>query len=574
MHARKIRFAILALVALALPLGACGTISRAMLGGNEIVTAPPSPEAEAYGDYLSARAAASAHDLRDAARFYRGALKGAPGDADLLGRAFLYTASAGEMQEAARLARRVVATSPDDRAARLALAVDALSHGDYAGARDQVGKSAGGRFTELTLTLIDAWAAEGEGKTDAALAELKKLPDEGGTQALADFHTALMLDLAGRAAAADAAYRAAIEASGPSPREVEAYGRFLERAGRTAEASLLYTKLAQVGGVAPIVAAGHKRIAAHEAPKRLIGDPQAGAAEALFGIAASLTDEPDADVAVFYLRLALYLEPNFDLARIVLADRFEALEKYADAVEMYDSVTKDSPYKTAAAIQAAVDESRLNETAKALAALKAITAANPTNVSAWTALGDTYRSEEHFAEAADAYDHAVKALGKAEASDWPLFYARAVSYERAKNWPAAERDLQYALQLSPDQAQVLNYLGYSWVDRGENLPAALAMLEKARALSPYDGYIVDSVGWAYYRLGRYKDAAGTLAQAVALVPGDATINDHYGDALWRVGKKLDARFQWNHALAFEPEPVEKAQIEEKLEYGLRNTKSP
>lgn len=574
MHARKNRLALFALLALTLPLGACGTVSRVMLGGSEVVSQPPSPQAEAYGDYLSARLAASAHDLKDAARFYRGALKGNPKDADLLGRAFLYTASAGEMEEAGGLARRLVALNPDDRAARLALAVEALAQSDYAGTRSQIAKSAGGRFTELTLTLLDAWAAQGEGETDTALAELKKLPAEGGTQSLADFHSALVLDLAGRNDAADAAYRAALEASGPSPREVDAYGRFLERTGKIAEAKAFYTRLAAHGSVAPVVAAGLKRIAAHETPARLIPDPQAGAAEALFGIAASLTDQASADIAVFYLRMGLHLEPDFDLARIVLADRFEALEKYQDAVETYDSVAATSPYKTAAEIQAAVDETRLKQTAKALTALKAITAADPGNISAWTALGDAYRSESHFAEAAAAYDHAVKAVEKVEKSDWPLFYARAVSYERANNWPAAERDLQQALKLSPEQPQVLNYLGYSWVDRGENLPAALAMLEKARALSPYDGYIVDSVGWAYYRLGRYQDAAETLQQAVSLVPGDSTINEHYGDALWRVGKKLDARFQWDHALAFGPEPDQKAKLEEKLKYGLSGAKGP
>ncbi len=575
MRARKSRFALFALVALALPLGACGTVSRMMLGGSEVVTVPPSPDAKAYGAYLSARLAANRHDIADAARFYRGALKVDPKDTDLLNRAFLYTASAGDMDEAAKLAHRVVAVSPDDRAARLALAVEALANSDYSGAHEQIAKSAGGPFAALTLTLLDAWAAEGEGKTDAALAELKKLPEEGGTQSIAEFHAALMLDLAGRNAAADAAYRAAIEAAGPSPREVDAYGRFLERTGKTAEATMFYTKLAVVGSVAPITAAGLKRIAAHEKPGRLVANPQAGAAEALFGIAASLTDEPDADVAVFYLRLfylrlALQLEPHLDLARIVLADRFEAIGNYADAVKAFDSVDPSSPYKTTAAIQAAIDETHLDQTAKALATLKGITAADPKNVLAWTALGDVYRSEKHYLEAADAYDQAVKATPVVDKSDWPLFYARAVSYESAKNWPAAERDLQQALKLSPDQPEVLNFLGYSWVDRGENLPAALAMLQKARSLSPEDGYIVDSVGWAYYRLGRYKDAAETLQQAVTLVPGDATINDHYGDALWRVGRRLEARFQWNHALVFGPEPNEKAQLEKKLKYGLTN----
>jgi Flp pilus assembly protein TadD len=137
-----------------------------------------------------------------------------------------------------------------------------------------------------------------------------------------------------------------------------------------------------------------------------------------------------------------------------------------------------------------------------------------------------------------------------------------------KNWEKAEADIKLALRLSPEQPELLNFLGYSWVDRNENIPEALTMLEKARQLRPYDGYIVDSVGWAYYRLGRYDDATRTLEAAVLLVPGDPTVNNHLGDALWKTGRKLEARYQWNHALTFNAEGSEKAEIEQKLKTGL------
>lgn len=569
MRACRYRFVFLAAMLFALSLGACAN-APASANSTPIVDLPESPEAGAYGDYLAARQAASTHDLGEAAKFYRAALDQDPDNGDLLGDAFLYTAASGDVNEAAKLAARVVAKSPDDRAARLTLTVDSLAQRDYAGARAEIAKSARGPFTSLTLTLMNAWAAQGMGDVDSALKALKELPSEGGTEALEHFHTALMLDLAGRNDEADAAYRAALTASGPSPREVEAYGRFLERSGKTGEARAFYAKFQGRESLAPIATAGEARIAAGKTPDRLIRNTQEGAAEALFGIAASLTDTASADIAILYLRLGLHLSPDLDLAKIVLADRFEALEKYDDAIAVYDSVNEDSPYKTAAAIQASADETRIKQTDKAIATLKAITAADASNVTAWTVLGDAYRSVERYTDAAAAYDHAVTAAGEAKKNDWPLFYARAISEEREKNWPAAERDLQHALKLSPDEPQVLNYLGYSWVDRGRNLPEALAMLEKARALSPFDGYIVDSVGWAYYRLGRYKDAAETLEQAVQLVPGDPTINDHLGDAYWKVGKKLDAHFQWSHALAFGPGPGDKKKIEDKLNSGLAN----
>jgi len=572
----KRRVVLSAAMALALPLGACGTLSplSQTVNGTPVVEMPSSSAAEAYGHYLSAHLAASEHNLHDAAKYYRAALDHDPENPDLLSRAFLYTAASGDVGDAAKLAAKITAKTSDDRAARLTLTVESIQQGDFDNARMQIAQSARGPFTSLTLTLLDAWAAEGAGKLDVALKDLKEIPEQGGTEALGHFHSALMLDIAGRNDEANREYQSALLASGPSPREVDAYGRFLERTGKTEEAKALYAKIADRESLAPIVAASEARMAAGKKPDRLIESPQQGAAEALFGIAASLTDATSADIAILYLRLGLYLAPDLDLAKIVLADRFEALEKYEDAIAVYRSVDEASPYKVAASIQAAVDETRLKQSDQAIAELAAITASDPGNVTAWTALGDAYRSVERYGEAATAYDRAVKAIGSVTKNDWPLFYARAVSEERSKNWAAAEKDLKHALTLSPDQPQVLNYLGYSWVDRGENLPEALALLEKARALSPFDGYIVDSVGWAYYRLGRYREAAEALEQAVRLVPGESTINDHLGDAYWKTGRKLEARFQWDHALAFGPDPDEKVKIERKLEYGLEPDQKP
>jgi tetratricopeptide (TPR) repeat protein len=556
---------------LAVSLSAC-----ADMGGISMTSSSASgtnAEAASYGDYMSARLAATQHDLGDASKLYRESLSDDPSDPEILNHAFLYTAANGDVAEAARLATRVIATEADNRAARLTLAVAAFKQSDYAGARMQIAQSGKGPFTELTLSLLDAWAAAGQGDTKAALADIKLVPTQGGTDILAAYHRALILDLAGQNEDADAAYREAL-AGGPSPRTVDAYGRFLERTGRTPDARALYTKLASETAVAPIVAAGLARLDAGTKPDRLIPTAADGAAEALFGIAASLTDETSADIAILYLRLSLYLQPHLDLAKIVLADRFEALDKYDDAIAIYRNVDSDSPYKEAASVQIAIDNAHLNRNDEAIAELKTIAAAEPREISTWTALGDAYRSAEKWPEAEDAYDHAVKLLDPVTEKDWPLFYARAVAEERSHHWDMAEADLQRALKLSPDQAQVLNYLGYSWVDQGRNLPQALAMLEKARSLSPFDGYIVDSVGWAYYRLGRYADAAKTLENAVLLVPGDSTINAHLGDAYWKVGRKLDAHFQWSHALAFGPEADDKPKLEEKLKHGLDAAGTP
>jgi tetratricopeptide (TPR) repeat protein len=523
---------------------------------------------QAFSTYLSARFASGEHDLPQAAEYYGKALASDPGDSSLLALSFYYSTTLGDFEAAGKYAQQIVATTPDDRGARQTLAIIAFKHKDYAEVRKQLSLSAKGPFTVLTVSLFDAWAAAATRDSAAMQKDLQALADQKGAESMAAFHTALLQDYLGNAAAAEAAYKKALGSNAPTPRVLEAYGRFLERAGRGADAAALYQAHQGESGLASVVQPGLARIAKNEKPDALVRTPADGAAEALFGIAASLTDAQSADVSILYLRMALYLRPDLALAQVLLADRFESLRKFEAAIGIYHGIEPGSPYFRMAQIQAALDEQRLGKNDDAISGLKKLVASQPDDAESWVALGDTYRAAEKFADAVDAYDHAEKIIAHPTRRDWPMFYARAMSKEKLKQLDASEADIQLALKLSPEQPELLNYLGYSWVDRGRNIPQALTMLEKARSLRPYDGYIVDSVGWAYYQLGRYDDAARTLEAAVLLVPGDPTINDHLGDALWKAGRHIDARFQWNHALTFSDDETDKTAIEHKLKNGL------
>ena len=544
-----------------------GVVVASVSSGADL-TSDADASADAYGDYLSARFAADHHDLAEAAEYFRASLDRDPRDPQLLTFAFFYSASAGQVDQAAALAERLAVVSPTDRAARLTLAVAALKHRDYKAARAQIAKSAKGPFTLFTVALIDAWAAAGAGDGAAAEADLKSMHTQSGADALTYFNEAMLAEFFGQKDKADEFYNLEKKSGGPSPRVIDAYGRFLERNGRAKDAQTLYTLVGDDSSFAPVASAGLARIALGQTPEPLMARAEDGAAEALFGIAASLGDAASRDVSILYLRLALFLQPNLDLAKLLLADRFEALTKYDNAIEVCRSVARDSPYYRIAAVEIAIDEARSSKVDEAIADLKALAAIYPADVETWTALGDTYRQAEKYGDATKAYDRAIQAAGAPTKRNWPLYYARAITEQQTNNWNAAEADLELALKLSPNEPQVLNYLGYSWVDQRRNISQAVTMLEKASTLAPDDGYIVDSVGWAYYRLGRYGDATKTLEKAIKMVPGDPTINDHLGDAYWKVGRKLDARFQWNHALAFGAEDKEKTKIEKKLQAGL------
>jgi tetratricopeptide (TPR) repeat protein len=183
-------------------------------------------------------------------------------------------------------------------------------------------------------------------------------------------------------------------------------------------------------------------------------------------------------------------------------------------------------------------------------------------------LGNILRSRKQFAEAIPYYDKAIALIGKPERRHWSYFYARGTSYERLKNWPAAEADLQKALALYPDQPLILNYLGYSWIDQGRNMKEGMTYIEKAVSLKPDDGYIVDSLGWAHYKQGNFKESVRYLERAVELRPDDAVLNEHLGDALWRVGRDREARYQWDQSLSLKPEPEDAEKLKKKIEQGL------
>lgn len=550
----------------ALALAGCASAP----GGEPLNTFVPSTandEGGAFSTYLSARFAASDHDLRSAALYYGETLKKDPTNSSLLELSFFYAATAGDFAAAGGFAERLVAVRPDDRSARLALAVIALKKRDYAAARTHMAQSAKGPFTTLTLSLFDAWAAAAVKDQAAVERNLKTLAAEKGAENIAAFHAALLAEYAGNIDAAETAYKVALKA-GATPRVLEAYGRMLERAGRGTEAAALYRQQENQGGFLPVVQPGLQRIAGKVRPDPLVVAPADGVAEALFGLAASLNDANSADISVLYLRMALYLRPNFALGNILLGDRFDQLRKFDQAIEAYRGVDPASPYRRMAVMAMALDQTRLDQHEAAIVELRRLTAVDPGDVEAWISIGDAYRAMDKEPEALVAFDRAVTALGTPRARDWRVFFARANVKEKLKNWQAAEADIQLALKLSPNEPQLLNYLGYSWVERGERIPEALAMLERATKLRPYDGYIMDSVGWAYFKLGRYEDAVRMLNQAVLLVPGDPTINDHLGDALWKSGKTMSARYQWNHALTFGADTQAKAVIEQKLKTGL------
>lgn len=560
------KFLLLAAGLTAVSLAGCTT---AMVAGVTPASAPPQqPSNSLAGTYLAANFAAAEGDLKAATGFYADTLKDAPENADLLERTFQFAAEGGEVDRALTLANRVLAVDSDSVPAHLVLQAGALAKKDYATVIKDASAPSNGLFVTLTNRIVESWARAGARDVDGALSSLNTLSDQHGIDGLRLMHKALILDYAGRDTEAEDAYNQAIAVMGTGPRGTEAYGRFLLRHGRVNDAKALFERAGRENRGNPFAEWALRDLVNQKDVAPLISSPSEGVAEGLFGIAASLNDQRSTDLAILYLNLALYLRPNFDLARVLLASRYEAMEKFDTANVVYAGIQPGSPYYAMTEVQVSINDGRQGKPQDGIVKLKALSVSQPQESDVWTALGDLFRSADEYKEAAAAYDKAIAGIPAGDRRLTGLYYARGISFEHANRWDDAERDFQSALKINPDRADVLNYLGFSWVEKGQHLDQAVQMLEKARALRPMDGFIADSVGWAYFRLGRYQDAVRALEEAVQLVPGAADVNDHLGDAYWRAGRRIDARYEWQHALAMKPDAKEKPQLERKLQFGL------
>ena len=537
------------------------------------VSAPAPAFAEsATGSYLAARHASNINDYDFAATYFTRALARDSGNTDLMEQAVLYKVAAGRVREAVPIARQLVDKDSDHRIAQLVLVADHLRKKEYEKAASRLESFGTDSFNVITAQLLKGWTEQGRGDDKAAQEAFAELSGENLFGYFGRYHAALAKSIDGDADEADAAFQAAIGDERPSVRMAEAYGRFLEREGRSDEAAEIYGEAMASAPSDPVLASSLDRATSSGAakPSLLVSNAQQGVAEAMFGLAGAFAREDGGvRLSLVYVQLALALNPDMEVARVLLGNVMEAQQRWEQAAETYGDVSKESPYYRTAQIGRADALGRIDKIDEALETLDGLEKQHPDEVSLPIAKGDLLRRVERYEEAAVAYNRAIELTPNPEPRHWSLFYARGVCLERIGDWDAAEADLKKALEFRPNQAHVLNYLGYSWIEQGRNLEEARGMIERAVAMRPDDGYIADSLGWVQYRLGDFEDAVKTMERAVELNPTDPVINDHYGDTLWAVGRRLEAKFQWKRALSFKPEEEDlKERILAKLADGL------
>jgi tetratricopeptide (TPR) repeat protein len=522
------------------------------------------------GDYLSGRFAGKLKDMDVAAGYYNRALNEDPDNPVLIERAFVLDLSAGNISNAEEFAVRVLGFNSQHRMARLTLGLRDARNGRFKDAREHFKKSAYTPVGELTSALLTAWSFAAERQLPEALKALDKLDSSDSFANFKSFHGALISDFLDQPLRAEPLFRQAHEQAGSSLRVVQAYGNFLERQGKAQEARKVYQQFLSTSERNPLILRALDGLKAGHSPRRFVASTGQGMAEALFSLASALADDQGIDIALIYAQLALSMEGDLDVAQTLLGDIYEDMDQYEKAIAAYEAVPASSSLHTNAQIEIAICLQRMDKAAEAKSHLRALLAREPRNYEGWMTLGNVHRNNEEFAEAAEAYTRALDLVPVLTRDNWNALYYRGISYERTKNWEKAEADFRKALSFEPDQPMVLNYLGYSLIEKKLQLKEAMEMVRKAVELKPNDGYIVDSLGWAYYQTGDYDEAVKHLERAVELKPSDPTIADHLGDAYWRVGRRLEAKFQWQHAKDNKPEAEQLRRIEAKLANGLED----
>ena len=294
-------------------------------------------------------------------------------------------------------------------------------------------------------------------------------------------------------------------------------------------------------------------------------------AEIIYITANALSSQFIYPLSNFYLNLAKYLNKEFHSFNTLMAENFYKIDDYAKAKKIYKELTRYGKdfewYSNKQISRILIKEGKKEQSIKLLT--KSYNDLSQKGVYETFDYAEFLKNNEEFKKSIDYYSKILNMIGK----DHPLYPevtdGRGVSYERIGEWDIAEKDLLASLKAKPDQAYVINYLAYSWIEQGIKIKKSLSMLEKANEIKSNDPYIIDSLGWALFKLKRYKESKKYLQMAVKLMPADPIVNDHYGDVLWKSGEEIQARYYWNYVLNLEKAEKDlKDKIEKKLITGL------
>jgi len=543
---------------------------------SDTVTFQPDRVDTFSGAFLAARTADVDHDYDNAIALYKKALMIEPGNPEIRQRLMISLLLNGNMDEGVKYANDLKGDPTVERITTIVRGMDALRRHDYKASQAILKYTGPNDLDRMMNSLLSAWAQVGAGRGKEALATVDKMQGPNWFDIFKNYQAGMVALVIGDTRSARSHLNSAIldkdgGATAPDTymRAVMALASLEAKEGNKQKAlDAISVGDSMISNFAPLNAL-RDRIGKGEIPDQAVGNAAQGAASVLFSVAAALNRDGAEDVVSLYLQTARALDPTSPDTLVLLGGIAEKQDQMDRAIAFYRQVPSDSPMARISELQLGLALAQGGKSDDALKHLKALINSDPKDIRSYLAYGNVLSQAKNYQAMAENYDKAVEIIGPVPTKvDWNIFYQRAIAYERLKKWDIAEPNFKKALELNPDQPQVLNYLGYSWVDMNRNLDEGLAMIQKAVDARPDDGYIVDSLGWAYFRLNRFDDSVRQLERAVQLEAGDVTVNDHLGDAYWRVGRRLEAVYQWNRAITYKPEEADLPRLKDKIANGL------
>ncbi|GAA5103341.1 tetratricopeptide repeat protein [Bartonella jaculi] len=526
------------------------------------------------GAYLAGRVANHENKTDLAINYFKQALAYKPDNIETqieLLEAMLFS---GAFEDAVKQARKLKEKDIITPFVSLTLSIKSLIQKDYNNAKLLLQLKTLPAPNNPIPELIHAWATFGSGQQSQAIADLEKKQGPAWYDFFIRYHLALMCDLAGRKQDAKKYFTQALNnkqgiliAPSTYERIIIAYASFQLRHKMRKHAIETLKHGEQMLLNREILKNIREKVEKGTSLEKTVKTPQQGAGEVLYNFGTALNHKNSGRIARIFQQLSLALYPQNDATLFQLANISAKLNDHNQAIKLYRALSPSSPYYRVGQLRLTfilANNNNYNEAIKLLTALKK---KFPNDRHILITLAAFYMQDNKFVEATKTLDRAIAQITNFQQEDWKLFYQRGIAFERLDQWTKAELDLRKALEFFPDQPDILNYLGYSLVERNQKLEESLHMLQKASALQSQNSHILDSLGWAYYKLKQYNKAVQILEAAVKLQPEDPTLNDHLGDAYWQVGRKREAIFQWNHAIDGEAKNSKK--IQEKLKFGLQ-----
>lgn len=517
------------------------------------------PKESWVGQYLSGYHAVKNKDYDKASSFFSESLAtDTSSNPQLQSRAMLLLLVSGKFSEAFQIAEELN-TDDESSIAGLTLVVAEVEKDNFTKANNILVNLAKHEQNSIIHQILHAWVKLGMGNKMSALSTMARIQKEQKIEPLVSYHYALIAELAGNKELANKLHQQILKSESlPNPVAAAAWHFYQDQENPQKTLELIESKVNDI-----------------EAVKNYpdINTAKDGIAQAFLGIASIIMTEYRSDKAAAFFRLALYLDPNMNEAKMLLGSILIGEGDYKSANEILLKIDKDSNLSDYAKLAIARNFESLGQDAKAKQYFEGLMNSETTKIEALVSLGDIKRKEKDFASAIDYYNKAIDEIekdgeDKIEKKYWAVYFAKGVAHERNKQWQQAEVDMQKALKLQPNQPDVLNYLAYTWIDMNIKLEEAKDMVELAFQQRPEDAHIIDSVGWSWFKLGDFDKAVKYLEVAATQMPYDPTVNDHLGDVYWMLGRETEAKFQWQRALDNDPEERFIESIKAKLANGI------